>query len=174
MIIDMKTGERVDICFRELIKPDVRKYGLIKTNGWFQWTKEFSNEKNRVFGLFVIGKPSVIQGVIAIQEWDHSQMIHISLMEAAPHNQYNRSNRQYGGVGKTLLAFAMNYSLSFPEFEGYVGLMAKKNYNEEYYKNLQARISSYIEGKPYYYFDTSVSESIVRHYLPGGVTICPS
>jgi hypothetical protein len=108
MIVDVKTGRRVDVCFRELDKSDVRKYGLTKSNGWFHWANEFKIEQNRVFGLFVLGNNKDIHGVISIQEWDHSQMVHIRLMESAPHNQFNQTM------------------------------------------------------------------SLVKHYLPGGVTICPS
>ncbi|WML41557.1 hypothetical protein RCG19_07875 [Neobacillus sp. OS1-2] len=174
MIVDMKTGKSVDVCFRELDISDVRKFGLTTSNGWFHWEKEFKNELNRVFGLFMLGNNKDIQGVIAIQEWDHSQMVHIALMESAPHNQFNYPNQQYAAVGKNLLSFAMTYSLSIPSFEGFVGLMAKKNYNEEYYTKLQAEISNYIDGRPYYYFETSFSNSLAKHYLPGGVTICPN
>ena len=174
MIVDVKTGKPVDVCFRELDQSDVRKYGLIKRYGWFNWAKEFKNEQNRVFGLFVLGNNEVIQGVIAIQEWEHSQLVHIALMESAPHNQFNQPNQQYAAVGKNLLCFAMDYSLSIPTFEGFIGLVAKKNNNEEYYTKLQAEISNYIDGKPYYFFETSISKSLVKQYLPGGVTICPS
>lgn len=174
MIINVMTGLQMDVCFRELDKTDVKKFGLTRSDGWFNWAREFKNEQNRVFGIFVLGNNSDIQGIIAIQEREDSQMVHIELMEAAPHNQYNHPDQKYSEVGKHLLAFAMNHSLSFPEFEGFVGLFAKKNYNEKYYTKLQAEVSNYIDGKPYFYFDTNASKSLVKQYLPGGVTICPS
>ncbi len=172
MIFDVKTGKSVDVCFRELDKSDVKTYGLSKRNGWFDWAKEFKNEQNRVFGLFVLGNHEDIQGIIAIQEWEHSQLIHIALMESAPHNQFNKPNQQYAAIGKNLISFAMAYSLSIPEFEGFVGLEAKKNHNEVYYKDLKAVISNYIDGKPYYYFETSISKSHLKKYSPGGVNLC--
>lgn len=174
MIVDANSGKCVEVCFRELDLSDVRKYALTKRNGWFNWGKEFQNEQNRVFGLFLLGNNKDIQGVIAIQEWVDSQMVHITLMESAPHNQFKNPNQKYAAVGKNLLSFAMNYSLSIPTFEGFVGLMAKKNYNEGYYIKLKAEISNYLDGKPYYFFETCVSEALVKKYLPGGVIICPN
>jgi hypothetical protein len=99
-----------------------------------------------------------IQGVIAIQERQESQLVHVELMEAAPHNRYYAEDRQYKGVGKNLLCFAMHHSLQFFEdFEGYVGLTANKNYNEEYYQNIDAIFANEVEGRPYYFFETDIS-----------------
>ncbi|MGD6900480.1 hypothetical protein [Bacillus infantis] len=138
-------------------------------------TREFNNEQNRVFGLFIEGDNSNIQGLILIQEREPNQLIHISLMEAAPYNQFNNPHQEYASVGKVLLAFAMNYSLNIQRFEGYVGLEAKRNYNEDFYLKLNAQLANLINGKPYYFFsDTDGSINHLKKYLPGGVNICPS
>ena len=79
-----------------------------------------------MFGLFVLGNNIEIQGVIAIQESNDNQLVHVSLMESAPHNRFNILNQKYAAVGKNLLAFAMKHSLTIPEFEGFVGLFQKR------------------------------------------------
>ena len=175
MIVDVVTGREVDICFREISKADVKKYGFTKRNGWFDWAKEIKNEGNKVFGMFVLGNTEEIQGVIAIQEHPDNQLVHIELVEAAPHNQYNADNRKYKNVGIHLICFAMHYSLiNSSVFEGYVGLSAKLNHNQKYYENLGGVLANVIDGKPYYYFDTNASLNLTQKYIPGGVTICPN
>ncbi|QQZ08509.1 hypothetical protein [Heyndrickxia vini] len=174
MLVNVQSGDYVDVCFQALEKSDVKKYGLTKRNGWFDWEKEFKIKNNLVFGLFVKGNTVEIQGVIAIQEWHHSQMIYVKLMESAPQNKRDFPKRKYAYSGNHLLCFAMDYSFTL-EFEGYVGLFAKKNYNEEYYRDkLGATLASYQEGRPFYFFDTDKSEGLLRSHFVGGVTICPN
>lgn len=173
MILEVSTGNSVLVCFRQLSQVDVKKYGLTISNGWFNWKKLLKNEKNKTFGLFVEGNNDEIQGVIAIQEWRESQLVHVELMESAPHNRYDAEDRRYKGVGKSLLCFAMHHSLQYyVDFEGYVGLTAKKNYNEEFYQNLNAIFANEINGRPYYFFETDISRSLTQTYMPGGVPTC--
>ncbi|MDQ0859828.1 hypothetical protein [Bacillus sp. V2I10] len=171
MIYNIKTGHLENICFKILNKTDVRKYRLNQRNGWFDWDTIIKHEINKVFGLFVEGKDE-IQGVIAIQEQTENQIIHIVLMESAPHNKFQSSKQVYSSVGKNLLAFAMCVSFSYKEFEGYVGLYAKLNYNELYYSKLKANLANYHQGRPYMYFDTEASQELVSKYMPGGYRLC--
>lgn len=171
MITNIQTGEKVDVCYKVLIKNDIIKYKLYNKYGWFKWAKEFVKKENKLFGMFVEGKDE-IQGVIAIQEQQENQVIHIELMESAPHNKYSHSNQLYSGIGKNLLCFAIDLSFQL-NYEGYIGFYAKKNQNEDYYKKLGA-IRSRFGIPPYYYFPTSRSIRLLNEYLPGGVHWCPS
>ncbi|MFD1037081.1 hypothetical protein ACFQ3N_01390 [Virgibacillus byunsanensis] len=171
MIINIYTGETVDICYKVLGKSDVKKYNLYKKNGWFEWTKEFAKKENKLFGMFVKGK-DVIQGVIAIQEHKNNQLIHIELMEAAPQNKFSNPNQTYAGIGKNLLCFAVELSFQL-NYEGYIGLFAKRNQNEDYYRKLGA-IQSRFNFTPYYFFPTNKSAELHNRYLPGGVQWCQS
>jgi len=173
MIVDVVTWRKVGICFRALTKADVKKYGLTRRNGWFDWAKEFKNERNKVFGMFAVGNTEEIQGVIGIQEHPENQLVHVELVESAPHNQYNAVKQKYKYVGIHLICFAMHHSLqNFSVFEGYVGLTAKLNHNQIYYENLGGVLANIIDGKPYYYFDTEASVDLTKRYIPGGVIIC--
>lgn len=168
MIIDVQTGNMVDVCFRELKKADTRKYKLNKKNGWFTWSTEFKPD-NRVFGMFILGEND-IQGLISLQNLDNEYM-YISLMEASPINQYNNMHRRYEGVGKNLLCFAISQSFDLG-LEGYVGLHAKKNYNEKYYQDLKAVCTHVMDGRPFYAFFPDKSLYLLNKYMPGGVKIC--
>lgn len=119
--------------------------------------------------MFVIGE-NKIQGVIAVQNHKHNQLIHIELMETAPSNKYNNRNQTYAGVGKDLLCFAIDLSFQL-NYEGFVGLFAKINQNEKYYKKLGA-FQSRIGLPPYYYFPTKNSAILLNQYMPGGVQWC--
>lgn len=74
--------------------------------------------------MFVIGEDD-IQGAIAIQEHEDNQLIHIELMEAAPHNKYSNPNQTHTGIGKSLLCLAMDLSFQL-KYEGFIGLFAKR------------------------------------------------
>ncbi|CAM5220904.1 hypothetical protein UACE39S_00967 [Ureibacillus acetophenoni] len=176
MIVETKTGLQFEVCFKALTKKDVSKYGLTKRNGWsFTWSKIFQDEHNRVFGMFRLGDNKNILGALAIVEDHNRALIHIELVEAAPHCKTSASPQIYKGIGIHLLCFAMDYSLKrYHNFEGYVGLIAKLNINETYYEKLGAKLANVFEGQPYYFFDTESSQNLVNTYYPGGVTICPN
>jgi hypothetical protein len=175
MILDINSKKKIDICFQELTNHDVNKFKLTKRNGWFTWSNIFKHEENRVFGMFMLGNTNDILGIIAIQEDLVRQLIHVELMESAPNSQWDANPRKYQYIGSHLLGFAMNYSLMrFDDFEGFVGLFAKKNYNEQFYQKLNGKIANFLDGRPYYFFDTEVSRHYVQHFFPGGVQLCPN
>ncbi|WP_106496388.1 hypothetical protein [Lentibacillus sp. Marseille-P4043] len=91
-------------------------------------------------------------------------------MEAAPQNKSSNPNQVYAGIGKNLLCFAIDVSFQC-NYDGYIGLFAKKNKNEEYYRKLWA-IQSMYSIPPYYYFPTDKSAKLIKNYLPGGVRWC--
>ena len=55
MIIDVQTGKQIDVCFKELTKSDITRYGLTTRNKWFDWKKEINDGNKRVFGIFTFG-----------------------------------------------------------------------------------------------------------------------
>lgn len=171
MITDIVLGDKIEVCIRTLKKSDVYKYNLFAKNGWFKWNTIFDEEENQVFGMFLKGKDD-LQGVIAIQEHKENQLIHIELMEAAPVNRLDHPNRKYTGVGKNLLCFAIHQSFELG-YDGYIGLSAKRNFNDMYYLKLGA-IQARGGVPPYFYFPTRSSIKLVQDYMPGGVQWCRS
>lgn len=169
MIKELSSKSNLAVCFKPLSKSDVTKYELFVKNGWFQRLKIFNNKRNKVYGLFIINNEE-IQGVIAVQEHAQNQIIHVELMEAAPHNRTTHEHPKYAGVGKNLLCFAINFSVD-AGFEGFIGLSPKKNTNEKYYQTLGAK-QARSGVPPYYYFDTSRSSHLLNKYMPGGVQLC--
>ena len=94
-------------------------------------------------------------------------------METSPQNQYNHPKRRYAGVGKNLLCFAMYHSFLI-EYDGFVGLYAKKNYNEKYYQAIGGICTHESEGRPFYTFFPDKSRNLIKSHMAGGVTICPN
>lgn len=174
MIVDIRTGNKIDICFQELEKNDIKKFGLTRKNGWFNWMHEINNENKRVFGMFVLGNTKKeILGAISIQEQQMDQYIFVSLMESSPQNRYSHSNRNYIGVGKNLLCFSVHYSF-LVGFQGFVGLYAKRNYNEKYFQDLEGICTHEEDGKPFYAFFPDKSKELINRHMVGGIVICPN
>lgn len=121
--------------------------------------------------MFLIGKDD-IQGVIAIQEHRENQLIHIELMGAASINRLVNPKQKYTGIGKNLLGFAIPQSFELG-YEGYIGLSAKKYFNDSYYLKLGA-IQARGGIPPYFYFPTDVSIKllhIIRQEVFNGVEV---
>jgi hypothetical protein len=128
MLTDCHSGKKVPVFFRNLSSVDIRRYKIIKSNGWlFNW-KDPLKDGYELHGMFVDTKSDVVQGVIALKpNFDPAyQLIHVQLVEAAPHNKLNNPSRVYSGVGLHLIAYACYLSFTY-ELDGYVYLKSKSS-----------------------------------------------
>lgn len=125
MLIERNSGKRVDVVYREIKQSDLKRFSVTRRNGWkFDWNKPYK-EGYTVYGLFVKGKPTIIQGLIALQPQPFPVIaVYIQNLEAAPQNKTENRSRHYIGVGKHLLAIACKISFEH-ELEGAVYLKSK-------------------------------------------------
>jgi len=158
MLTDCRTGKKVPVTYRMLSPVDIRKYKISKSNGWvFNWRQPF-RQGYEVYGVFV---QDSIQGVIALTpNFDPAyQLVHVHLVETAPHNKLKNSLRIYSGVGIHLIAYACYLSFTY-ELDGYVYLKSKSSMLP-FYEKIGANV---LQGTEVY-FNTQSALRLVKAYI---------
>ena len=109
--------------------------GVKKTDWLFDWKLEAKAKDKTVFKLVIIGNPTIIQGLISLQ--DKGDHIFMHLIES---NKFNRdTGKIYLGVPGNLVAFACK--LSFDKgYEGYVSFESKSRLINHYKQTLGAEL----------------------------------
>ena len=125
------TGEVFDTEMTLLGKTDLK---AIKRTDWvFDWKREFRTPKNEVFKLTTANNPTIIQGLLSIEDKDDHVFMH--LIESAKFNK--GKNKIYLGVPGNLVAFACKVSMD-KGYEGYVAFDSKTVLIEHYKQTLGA------------------------------------
>ncbi|MBN8577738.1 MAG: hypothetical protein J0L66_12405 [Cytophagales bacterium] len=82
------TGEVFDTEINQLGKTDLK---TIKKSDWvFDWQLEFRNPKNEVYKLTTANNPTIIQGLLSIEDKDDHIFMH--LIESAKFRRYSTKN----------------------------------------------------------------------------------
>lgn len=125
------TGEVFDTEITRLSKGDLK---LIKKSDWvFNWKLEFRTQKNEVYKLSTVNNPTIIQGLLSIE--DKEDHIFMHLIESAKFNKGR--DKIYLGVPGNLVAFACKLSLG-KGYDGYVAFDSKTILIEHYKQTLGA------------------------------------
>jgi hypothetical protein len=125
------TGEVFDTEITQLSKPDLR---AIKKSEWvFDWKLEFRTPKNEVYKLTTVNNPTIIQGLLSIEDKDDHIFMH--LIESAKFNK--GKDKVYIGVPGNLVAFACKVSLD-KGYDGYVAFDSKTVLIKHYKQTLGA------------------------------------
>ena len=125
------TGEVFDTEVKRLSKTDLK---AIKKSDWlFDWKLEFRTPKNEVYRLTTVNNPTIIQGLLSIEDKDDHVFMH--LIESAKFNK--GKNKIYLGVPGNLVAFACKVSLD-KGYDGYVAFDSKTVLIEHYKETLGA------------------------------------
>ena len=125
------TGEVFDTEITRLSKTDLK---TIKKSDWvFDWKLEFRTLKNEVYKLTTANNPTIIQGLLSIEDKDDHIFMH--LIESAKFNK--GKDKVYLGVPGNLVAFACKVSLD-KGYDGYVAFDSKTVLIEHYKQTLGA------------------------------------
>lgn len=98
------TGEVFDTEITQVSKAGLK---AIKKSDWvFDWKLEFRTTKNQVYKLSTVNNPTIIQGLLSIEDKDDHIFMH--LIESAKFNK--GKDKIYLGVPGNLVAFACKVS----------------------------------------------------------------
>ncbi len=130
-IENSSTGEVFDTEITRLSKTDLK---TIKKSDWvFDWKLEFRAPKNEVYKLTTANNPTIIQGLLSIEDKDDHVFMH--LIESSKFNK--GKDKIYLGVPGNLVAFACKVSLD-KGYDGYVAFDSKTVLIEHYKQTLGA------------------------------------
>ncbi|GGM43319.1 hypothetical protein GCM10011351_31610 [Paraliobacillus quinghaiensis] len=143
MIYDVNTHKIIGCYFREVKREEIIHNNYNPKGGWsFNWLKPITHSFE-VYGLVTEDYPDLIQGLIALKSnYDEAfRCVDIDIIESAPQNKKvvkgeENNHRRYIGVGRCLVAFACEYSLS-AGLEGFIELTSKSS-KIDFYQDLGA------------------------------------
>lgn len=149
------TGEIVPTTFGKASKSELKKL-----KGWkFNWLdKDLS--KAEIYKLCVKGD-DMIQGLVAVTEFERDQALYVNIAESAPHNFGN--NKEYNGVGGHLFAIAANES----KRRGYGGFVFMDAKNIELVEHYREALGAVLLGRPHPYrmfIDEESAEHLLKIY----------
>jgi hypothetical protein len=125
------TGEVFDTAMTRLTKSDLK---VIKKSDWvFDWKLEFQALKNEIYKLSTVNNPTIIQGLLSIENKDDHIFMH--LIESAKFNK--GKDKIYLGVPGNLVSFACKVSFD-KGYDGYVAFDSKTVLIEHYKQTLGA------------------------------------
>jgi hypothetical protein len=125
------TGEVFDTAMTRLTKSDLK---VIKKSDWvFDWKLEFQTLKNEIYKLSTVNNPTIIQGLLSIENKDDHIFMH--LIESAKFNK--GKDKIYLGVPGNLVSFACKVSFD-KGYDGYVAFDSKTVLIEHYKQTLGA------------------------------------
>lgn len=130
-IENARTEETFDT---EITQLGVKDMKLILKKDWlFDWKIEIKDKSKEVYKLSTINNPSIIQGLISIEEMDDHVFMH--LVESASFNR--GKDKIYLGVPGNLVAFACKISKE-RGYEGFVAFDSKTVLVKHYQETLGA------------------------------------
>ena len=130
-IENISTGEVFDT---EIVKLTGKDVNQINEKDWqFDWINEIKDKSKEVFKLTTINNPTIIQGLISIE--DKQDHIFMHLIESAKFNK--RKDKVYLGVPGNLVAFGCKVSID-KGYQGFLAFDAKTSLIQHYKETLRA------------------------------------
>ena len=153
-IENVRTEETFDT---EITQLKVRDIKLIHKKDWlFDWKTEIKDKSKEVYKLSTVNNPSVIQGLISIEEKEDHIFMH--LVESA---RFNRGkDKTYFGVPGNLVAFACKVSKE-RGYEGFVAFDSKTVLVKHYQETLGA---IQLRGQRMYLDDIAAQKLIYQYF----------
>jgi hypothetical protein len=153
-IENVRTEETFDT---EITQLKVKDMKLIHKGDWlFDWKIEIKDKSKEVYKLSTINNPSVIQGLISIEEMDDHVFMH--LVESAKFNK--GKDKIYLGVPGNLVAFACKVSKE-RGYEGFVAFDSKTVLVKHYQVTLGA---IQLRGQRMYLDDMAAQKLIYQYF----------
>lgn len=139
-VVDKLTNSIKDTNSGKYFQPDISIFtaanlsNITKRSGWhFDWKYEFKQPGREVYKLTILNNPTVIHGLMSIQE--KSDHLYIPVIESASFNKGNK--KLYSGIPGTLVAFACKLSIQ-KAHEGNVAFISKPQLFNHYAQTLGA------------------------------------
>jgi len=130
-IENISTGEVFDT---EIVKLTSKDINQINEKDWqFDWINEIKDKSKEVFKLTTINNPTIIQGVISIE--DKQDHIFMHLIESSKFNK--RKGKVYLGVPGNLVAFGCKVSVD-KGYQGFLAFDSKTSLIQHYKETLHA------------------------------------
>jgi len=153
-IENARTEETFDTEITQLRVKDMK---LIHKKDWlFDWKIEIKDKSKEVYKLSTINNPSIIQGLISIEEMDDHVFMH--LVESASFNR--GKDKIYLGVPGNLVAFACKVSKE-RGYEGFVAFDSKTVLVKHYQETLGA---IRLRGQRMYLDDVAAQKLIYQYF----------
>ena len=148
------TGETFDT---EIVRLSIRDLKLIDKKNWiFDWRAEIKDQTKEVYKLSTVNNPSIIQGLISIEEKQDHVFMH--LVESAAFNK--GKEKVYIGVPGNLVAFACKVS-DERGHEGFVAFDSKTVLIGHYQRTLGA---IQLRGQRMYLDDRAAQKLIYQYF----------
>jgi hypothetical protein len=125
------TGEVFDTEIVRLTVKDLKH--ILKSDWQFDWAKEIKDKSKEVYKLTTVNNPTVIQGLISIE--DKQDHIFMHLIESAKFNK--NKDKVYLGVPGNLVAYACKVSVD-KGYQGFLAFDAKTSLIKYYQESLFA------------------------------------
>jgi len=130
-IENISTGEVFDT---EIVKLTCKDINQINEKDWqFDWINEIKDKSKEVFKLTTINNPTIIQGLISIE--DKQDHIFMHLIESSKFNK--RKGKVYLGVPGNLVAFGCKVSVD-KGYQGFLAFDSKTSLIQQYKETLHA------------------------------------
>jgi hypothetical protein len=130
-IENTSTGEVFDT---EIVRLTVKDVHQINKADWlFDWKKEIKDKTKEVYKLTTENNPTIIQGLISIEDKKDHMFMH--LIESAAFNK--NKNKVYWGVPGNLVAYACKVSID-KGYQGFLAFDAKSTLIKHYQETLLA------------------------------------
>ena len=153
-IENILTGEVFDTEITRISDEDIK---TIKNKDWqFNWRSEFKDKSKLIFKLTTANNPTIIQGLISIEDKDDHFFMH--LVESSKFNL--GKHKIYLGIPGNLVAYACKVSFD-QGYEGYVAFDSKTVLIEHYQKSLGA---THIRDRRMF-IDTKAAGKLVSQYF---------
>ena len=153
-IENTSTGEVFDTVVTQLTIKDIKQ---IKKSDWeFEWVKEINDKTKEVYKLTTINNPTIIQGLLSIE--DKQDHIFMHIIESAKFNK--NKDKVYFGVPGNLVAYACKVSVD-NGYEGFLAFDAKTALIKHYQETLYA---THFRGLRMF-IDTTAAKRLISQYF---------
>ena len=153
-IENTSTGEVFDTVVTRLTIKDIKQ---IKKIDWeFEWLKEINDKTKEVYKLTTINNPTIIQGLLSIE--DKQDHIFMHIIESAKFNK--NKDKVYFGVPGNLVAYACKVSVD-NGYEGFLAFDAKTALIKHYQETLYA---THFRGLRMF-IDTTAAKRLISQYF---------
>ena len=153
-IENTSTGEVFDTVVTRLTIKDIKQ---IKNSDWeFEWIKEINDKTKEVYKLTTINNPTIIQGLLSIE--DKQDHIFMHIIESAKFNK--NKDKVYFGVPGNLVAYACKVSVD-NGYEGFLAFDAKTALIKHYQETLYA---THFRGLRMF-IDTTAAKRLISQYF---------
>ena len=153
-IENTSTGEVFDTVVTRLTIKDIKQ---IKNSDWeFEWRKEINDKTKEVYKLTTINNPTIIQGLLSIE--DKQDHIFMHIIESAKFNK--NKDKVYFGVPGNLVAYACKVSVN-NGYEGFLAFDAKTALIKHYQETLYA---THFRGLRMF-IDTTAAKRLISQYF---------